>query len=218
MKAKLLRKVYRKAMGPSYAFCLKEKLKGYQSILDLGCGKNSPLRLFHANFYLVGVEMFKPYILNSKEAQIHDDYVLADLRQLGIRSKSFDTCIALDVLEHLTKADGLRLINNMERIGRGNVIVFTPNKFLPQHECDENVLQIHRSGWTVKEFQDMGYHVKGINGLKFLRKEETKIRFRPKRLFIIISDLSQKLTYHFPNIAYQLLCVKELINKTVQAC
>lgn len=97
------------------------------------------------------------------------------------------------------------------------MIVFTPNKFMPQSEYDGNVLQIHRSGSTVKEFQDMGYHVEGINGLKFLRKEQANIRFRPTRLFNIISNLSQKFTYHHPNIAHQLLCVKELNNKTAQA-
>jgi len=60
--------------------------------------------------------LFKPYLLRSKEARVHHDYILADITKLEFRPKSFDTVLALDVLEHLTKGDGLNLIKNMEKI------------------------------------------------------------------------------------------------------
>lgn len=136
---------------------------------------------------------------------------------LGFRSKSCDAVLALDVLEHLTKKDGLKLVKSMEKIAGKTVVIFTPNGFIHQFEHNGNVFQVHQSGWTVKEFKDMGYEVKGINGLKFLRKEEAHIRFRPRKLFGIIADVSQKFTYYFPNLAYQQLCVKKLHNEQVIA-
>lgn len=209
--SRIIKKVYRRIKGKPYVSCLKGELTGYRSILDLGCGKSSPIKSFSKIFYYsVGTEMFKPYLLKTKETRIHDDYVLADVRKLGFRPRSFDTVVALDLIEHLTKGEACHLIETMEEIARKNVVVFTPNGFLCQSEYDRNIYQVHRSGWTVKEFRNMGYEVKGINGLKFLRKEEAYTRFRPRRLFQIISDISQKLTYNFPNLAFQLLCVKEL--------
>lgn len=206
---KIIKEIYRRLSGKSYVFCLKRKLNGCKSILDLGCGYKSPLKRLSKNFYSVGVELFKPYLLKSKEARIHDDYILADITKLGVRPKSFDTVLALDVLEHLTKGDGLNMIKNMEKIASKKAVIFTPNGFLHQPEYDGNVFQAHQSGWDVKAFRNMGYEVKGINGLKFLRKEKAEIRFRPKKLFLIISNISQKLTYDFPNFAFQLLCMKD---------
>jgi SAM-dependent methyltransferase len=210
---KVIKEVYRRFEGKSYIFCLESKLIGNRRILDLGCGRGSPIRFLPKNFYSVGVEFFKPYLLMSKEKQIHDDYIQSDIRKLGFRSKSFDVVMALDVLEHLTKVDGLNLIKNMEEIAKETVVIFTPNGFIHQLEHNGNVFQVHQSGWAVREFREMGYEVKGINGLKFLRKEEAHIRFRPRKLFGIIADVSQRFTYHFPNLAYQLLCVKKLHNE-----
>ncbi len=195
----------------AYLVFLKMKLIDCKSVLDLGCGHNSPLKHFsRKSFFSVGVDLFKPYLLKSKEARIHNDYIMADITRLELTSKSFDAVLALDVLEHLTKADGRNLIENIEEIGSKRVMLVTPNGFLYQRECDENVFQAHQSGWCVKDFRSMGYEVKGINGLKFLRKENAEIRFRPKALFLILSYISQILIYNLPNFAFQLFCVKAM--------
>jgi 2-polyprenyl-3-methyl-5-hydroxy-6-metoxy-1,4-benzoquinol methylase len=206
----IIRKVYRGIKGKPYILSLKENLTDCRAILDLGCGRSSPIEALSKNVYSVGVEIFKPAILQSKEKRIHKDYILAEMNNLCFRPKSFDAVLALDVLEHLKKAEGLHLIKSMEKIARNKVVIFTPNGFVPQAEYDKNVFQMHLSGWTVNELKRMGYKVNGINGLKILRKEKAELRFRPATLFGRLADISQKLTYHFPHIAFQLLCVKLL--------
>jgi 2-polyprenyl-3-methyl-5-hydroxy-6-metoxy-1,4-benzoquinol methylase len=206
----IIRKVYRRIKGKPYILSLKENLTDCRTILDLGCGRSSPIEALSKNVYSVGVEIFKPAILQSKEKRIHNDYILAEMNNLCFRPKSFDAVLALDVLEHLKKAEGLHLIKNMEKIARNKVVIFTPNGFVPQAKYDKNVFQIHLSGWTVNELKRMGYKVNGINGLKILRKEKAELRFRPAILFGRLADISQKLTYYFPHIAFQLLCVKLL--------
>jgi SAM-dependent methyltransferase len=205
-----VRKAYRMVKGKSYILSLKERLVGYKTVLDIGCGKSSPIGSFSKSFYSVGIDIFKPAILRSKKAGTHDDYVLAEINHLCFRPESFEAVLALDVLEHLKKADGYRLIENMEKIARYAIVVFTPNGFVHQLEYDRNPYQIHLSGWTLIELRRIGFQVNGINGLKFLRKEKAELRFRPKILFNLFSDISQKLAYHFPNLAFQLLCVKKL--------
>lgn len=60
------------------------------------------------------------------------------------------------------------------------------------------------------EFRELGFKVHGIHDLKFLRGELAKIKFKPIFFWSIISELSQKFTYYFPDLAFQLLAKKTL--------
>lgn len=202
-------KGFYKKLFPQFYDYLKKELRGCESVLDLGCGRSSPLRYCSVS-YSVGVELFEPYLEESKKMKIHNEYILADIIKVKFKPKSFDCILALDVLEHLTKKEGLSLIKKMENIARKKIIIFTPNGFLRQDEYDGDKLQIHKSGWTVDELKKLGYKVKGINGWKPLRKEKAEFKFRPKIMNLPLSDLTQKITYHYPKLAFQLLAVKKL--------
>jgi len=125
--------------------------------------------------------LFEPSIRRAREAEIHDDYIVSDLEKIDelYEANSFDAVIALDVIEHLEKNEGLAMLQKMELLARRRVVIFTPNGFLPQGNKEDNVYQVHRSGWTVDEFRELGYTVVGIRGLKFLGGELASIRFRP---------------------------------------
>jgi hypothetical protein len=210
MLSQILRKFYRKFKGKTYVFLLKENLAGQKSILDCGCGERSPIKDVPLKSCAVGVDLYKPALLKSKKAKIHEDYVLADSNNLCFKPKSFSAVVALDFLEHLEKADGYWAIRNMEKLATNSVLIFTPNGFLRQSECGGNVFQVHLSGWTTEELERLGFKVYGANGLKFLRKEGGKIRFKPIAIFSEVSMVSQKLAYRFPKIAFQLLAVKKM--------
>ena len=203
----IIKKIYKKIL-PGYEEELLKELIGLNSVLDFGCGKNSPLRLLK-NAYKVGVDVFEKDILESKKKNIHDKYYLANVLDADklFKSKSFDCVVALDLIEHLTKKDGVRLIKKMEKISRKKVIIFTPNIFYSQ-EDSKNQHQEHKSVWNVKEFEALGYKVKGINGLKNLRKEQSKIKFKPHYLWLVISDITQMFVKEKPELAHQLLCTQ----------
>lgn len=153
-----LRKVLRGEDHPDYIFCLRKELSSCQSILDLGCGQNSPIRHV-STLYSVGVDITAKYVQLSKQSQIHSQYIVADLLNVEFKSKTFDAVIALDAIEHLTKDQGYKLINKMEEWAKKKVIIFTPNGFLEQGPRDGNPYRIHKSGWHNEDFLRLGYSV-----------------------------------------------------------
>lgn len=52
---------------PTLVYVLKQELKDWQSVLDLGCGPDSPLQYCTNVQHSVGVEAFQPYLEESKK-------------------------------------------------------------------------------------------------------------------------------------------------------
>jgi SAM-dependent methyltransferase len=200
---------------PMTLYCseLDRIISGCESLLDVGCGADSPVQhLQHRAAHQVGVDGFRRSIDASREKHIHDDYRCIDILHIGqaFARDSFDCVLASDVIEHLDKDDGYRLVEQMESIARKKSIIFTPNGFLAQGEHSDNPLQRHRSGWTVAEMWQLGYDVIGINGWKPLLGELAAVRYRPRKLWSLISRVTQLYVRDRPQHAFQILCVKEL--------
>jgi SAM-dependent methyltransferase len=196
---------------PDYVREINKELYGCKSVLDLGCGDNSPLRHFPGKIHAEGVDAFPVSIEKSMTKGIHNNYHIMNVMDIDRKfgTDSFDCVIALDLIEHLSKEDGLKLLKKMETIARKKTIIFTPNGFLPQSAHGGNIWQIHKSGWTVKEMENMGYKVIGINGIKCLRSEFSRLKYRPKYFWWLISDITQVFVRNRPEKAYQILCTKE---------
>lgn len=197
-----------------YYQSLEKNLKNVNSVLDVGCGSSSPLGKIKKTFRSVGVDIFEPSIKKSKKIKIHDDYKLGDIKKINsfFKPKSFDAVVALDIIEHLTRKEGLDLLEKMEKIAKKKIIVLTPFGFTDQDPYDNNPFQIHKSGWTVADFEKKGYKVFGMRGLRFIRGECATIKYKPWFFWGMISVFSEVFTYFFPKYSYQLLAVKE-INK-----
>jgi predicted TPR repeat methyltransferase len=185
-----------------------------KTLLDVGCGSSSPIKLFSHKLFCVGVDAHEPSIEKSKNKGIHDEYFTMKFSELHEKFKpqTFDCVLALDVIEHLSKDESQRLLDAMEKIAKKKVIVFTPNGFVPQEAFDNNPCQVHKSGWTVKEMKTRGYRVIGINGLRTLLGEKALTKFRPEPFWGFISLLTQILVRNHPSFAFQILCVKRIDN------
>lgn len=195
---------------PNYQIELEKAVGNCKGLLDVGCGSSSPIKSFSKKLYCVGVDAFEPSIEKSKTQEIHNKYYKIDVFDIGKKfgPNSFDCVLASDLIEHLPKEEGIKLIEMMEKIAKKKVIIFTPNGFLSQGEYDNNPWQVHKSGWTVKEMKKRGYEVIGINGWKPLKGEYASIRFWPKYFWIIISDITQFFVRNKPENAFQILCIK----------
>jgi len=215
----LLRKVYASTFGAYYlSSLLSKELKDGWRVLDAGCGRFSALFGVERRkkMYTVGLDFYEPYILKCKELSIHNEYVLGDVR--GLLSifgpKSFDCVMATGVLEHLSKDDGIMLIEQMERVATRKIILTTPNGFLPTYAGPkDNPTETHLSGWTAKELRKLGFEVYGLNSFKGLWKidnGQAVVRFRPRRLFLKLTLMTGALFYHIPSLAFQLFFIKIL--------
>jgi SAM-dependent methyltransferase len=188
---------------------MEEAVGDARTVLDVGCGTNSPLGRFRRRYErTVGVDLFPA----AADSGIHDEYRLIDILELDqeFEENSFDAVLAFDVIEHLSSSDVGKLLGLMERIARRRIVVHTPNGFLPQDEYEGNPLQVHRSGWSADEMRGLGFRVFGSNGLRVLRGEEGRTRWRPDRFWGVVARLTQPIVHRRPSLAYQLLCVKEL--------
>ncbi len=135
-------------------------------VLDIGPGIK-PMNYFRPKLHIL-VEPWGEYsdILSYRHA---DDKSVLILKSRAIESlvqlqdNSIDSIFLLDVIEHLEKNEGIRLLLEMERVARRQIVIFTPLGFMPQHMEDGEKdgwglsggkMQEHRSGWTPDDFAE----------------------------------------------------------------
>ena len=202
----------------TYALELARALADCDTLLDIGCGSCSPLRFLRCS-RLVGVDIYQDDLDRAKTAQTHDEFIKADARCLRryFQENSFDACVALDLIEHLPKNDGLAFLKDLEYIAKRKVVISTPNGFLRQSSRTAGDSQEHLSGWTPQEMRDLGYRVIGIIGLRHLRTEHHRLRFSPEPLWAVVSWLTQHLACRYcPTMAAAILCIKDLHKPDIQ--
>jgi len=157
------------------------------SILDLGCGilQEFDGHVPHAGDFL-GVDVFIPYLEVMKNKMLTLVGELPDVCN-SFLDDSFDVVLLLDVVEHLTKENGVQALAQCARIARKRVIVFTPVGYCKQEAWEAWGLpfcsyQKHLSGWSVEELEKDGYvcsimpnyseqegHINSIYGVKEIK-------------------------------------------------
>ena len=93
---------------------LRRELDGLGSVLDVGCGSDSPLQFVHKVGRKVGVDAFAPSIEASRARGLHDDYLQLELESLAVEPKSYDAVVLLDLIEHFEKDAGLAFLGKLE--------------------------------------------------------------------------------------------------------
>ena len=189
--------------------------KESRTILDVGCGKGIPMKYLNRKhqFETTGIDGFSPYLVEAWENHTHDVYVNWDIRDLGeLYGKVphfFDTVICLEVIEHLTKSEGIQLLIDLELAAKWQVIISTPLGHYEQHDLDGNSYQEHQSEWTPREFQELGYIVRGI-GIKGMGGENG-LGSRHRLLADCLYACATPFTYYRPERAGAMVAVKELV-------
>ncbi len=201
-------------------YCLQKELVNCKTVLDLGCGPSSPLKNIKNIEYSVGVELFKPYLDISQKQNIHTKYLQKNILNLNFKPKSFDAVILIEVLEHLSKKNGLKILKLAQKWASKKVILSTPNNYFPMDLVDNNKYQKHLSGWSITELKKNGFKVYGVSGLKIFYKPSNNvdslingkfyqnIKFYPRPFFYAINALFQILNYYSPKYSFGLFAVK----------
>ncbi len=201
-----------------YLWTLSKELSGAKSVLDVGCGYDSPLAKLRKSFTSEGIDIFRSNIILSRKNHMHDRHKLGDIRKLSqiYKSNSFDAVIALDVIEHVTKKEAIKLIKSCEQIARKKVILVTPNGYYEQGELFHNPYQAHHSGWDKETLRKLGYRVNGLRGFKYLWGKNADIKYKPWLFWGFVTFMSQFLFYYIPALSFDLLATKNIVKSEIR--
>lgn len=204
-------------------YCICRELSGCKTVLDIGCGPDSPIQRCSNVKYSVGVEPYLPYLNKSKNKKIHNKYLNKKIEDLSFPNKTFDAIILIDVIEHMDKKSGEILLNKMGRWAKKKIIITTPNGYFSMGAVDGNSYQAHLSGWSVEDFAKFDFRCRGLTGAKFMYASENQVeefsegsfsfvnmRYKPKSLSFIINAFLQIIVYYLPRQAFELLAVKKI--------
>jgi ubiquinone/menaquinone biosynthesis C-methylase UbiE len=192
--------------------------KSSKTILDAGCGKGDAMAFLnkHGKFETVGIDIFKLYLKEAKNKGRFQDLILGDVSYLPFKDKSFDTVICMEVLEHLEKADGYKLLDELERVARRQVLLTTPVGKHESHPFDENPYQKHKCIWKVEELRKLGYKVRGRGLINIGGPSGKSIKKLPEPIRSIVVNIivkplwivSSLFTYFFPFFGGNMICEK----------
>jgi len=147
-----------------------QKVATSLTVLDAGCGLGIWGYLLRSsrrrNFTLIGLDIAPSYLSFVREKRVYDTLVRGEVSYLPFRDKAFDCVLAVEVIEHLPKDQGKKMLSELERCCRGKIILTTPNGF-KQQTNNEMPTETHRSGWTVRELRSAGFRVRGIGSRVF---------------------------------------------------
>ena len=198
----------------------RELGNGIKTFLDVGCGKGLVTRFItrSGKYLTVGAEIFGPDLREARKHQSHHVFVQCDARNLPFKRDSFDVVLCSEMLEHVDKLEGVKLIQDLEDIARRKVLLSTPAGLLPTdpetnrtHEEENNPYQEHRAGWSAAELKAMGYRVYAPF---FIHKIDKYLTGRKRTwawlLNIIVQSAVAPLVWISPRFGGHLFCVKEL--------
>lgn len=167
---------------------LSSNNKRYLAVLDIGSGSGRPwsvasifLQDSSSEISLTAIDAVSPEahgFENLREPKTFTQVQSSLFEALAnTPDSSFDLVVCMDVIEHLSRADGYRLIYEMNRITKEALALSCPNGFMWQPPSKENPFQAHISSWSPRDFREVGFRkVLGYHGLK-----ATTLPFQKKR-------------------------------------
>lgn len=129
-----------------------------KTVLDCGCGRGRWGYLLNKRrFVVVGFDITRKYLLEAKKLRRYLMLIKADAsKPLPFNDNSFDTVLAVEVIEHLTKEKGYLFIEEIKRVAKKLVVLTTPEGFFKLNG-DGNEAETHKSGWAMQEFEENGF-------------------------------------------------------------
>ena len=132
-----------------------------ESFIDVGTGENGVVGMHDIDKKKVK-RKYSIDIYSIKPLPHEWNTIIMDARHIlkKFGEKSIDIIQACDFLEHLSKEDGLKWLQDCEKMARKAILIFTPVGLVESPSAGlhpENIYQKHLSGWTYEEFEKLGY-------------------------------------------------------------
>ncbi len=147
------------------------------TVLDLGCGYGHWGHLLRTHYHsedpalaaqVTGVDIHEGNVAFCRATGVYRVLECADAVEFLSRqaARTFDTIVATELIEHLPKESGERLLAEAVRVAARVVILSTPNwEYLRPGAMTMtgfNEYEHHVSAWTAREFRRRGFVVRGV--------------------------------------------------------
>jgi len=146
---------YSDAEGKDTALAWYDEIRP-RTVIDVGAGAGTYARLLRARrpqeSRWTAVEGWAPYVARFGLEDLYDAVVVADARHLVAPFYRADLVIAGDVLEHMPRADAVRLLGKI-RVNAAHLIVSVPVLHLDQGAVYGNPLEAHVDHWTAGQMR-----------------------------------------------------------------
>ena len=154
-------------------------------VLDIGCGSGKYgvlAREYLPNAHIDGIEGFAKYITPVHQA-VYDNVFEANALELVPKlDGSYDLVMMIDMFEHLTPADGERLLSELSKRAR-HILVSVPVWHPEQDAMHGNVLQEHHAQYDVPSLRRLGFdQIWRISGNFIALRSPVKVNLRTKML------------------------------------
>jgi len=176
------------------------------TLLDIGCGTVC-LKVF-GEHHSIGVDICDESLKVAEKRGKFQSLIKCDVCNLPFSEKSFDGVICTEVIEHISKQDGYKLIDDLEKIARQIVIYTTPwgADLLERHSF--NPYMQHQCGWMPEEFEERGYKIYPLNTLRYLKFGDY---WWHSMMHYGVSFLSSPIVAMFPRrLSDNFMAIKEL--------
>ena len=123
-----------------YGFLSREYLEIWDPAIPYGAHKRQ----------IDGIEAFEPY-LTPLHYQVYDTIFKGNALDIlpGITDR-YDLILMIDVLEHFSHEDGLRILKECRRCGK-NILISVPRMMSEQEDVYGNPFETHRYNWSGKD-------------------------------------------------------------------
>jgi hypothetical protein len=176
-------------------------IKAPKSILDIGVGfgKYGVLLREYLDVWnerysrdqwqtrIDGIEVFKEYISPLHKFIYNQIYFGNALEVLPKLEHRYDLILLIDVLEHFSHDQGLKLLEYCQQRAK-SVIVSTPKRFLKQKDVFGNVFETHQSWWKESDFRLPGLFKKKF----FVRNKISLICYAGEDVDFVKKELSKR--------------------------
>jgi predicted TPR repeat methyltransferase len=122
------------------------------TVLDIGPGVGTYAKLL-ADLpitQMIGLEVWEPYVTTYRLDDFYDRIVIGDVRTTPL--PKVDVVVLGDVVEHMTRAEGLDVWRRSAEAAARAVYLSIPVVHYPQHEIEGNPYEVHvEEDWSHEE-------------------------------------------------------------------